>query len=151
MVFSFENYCEGHSSSQYEVAFSTGNQSKLGNVVQSSYESCVTTLAVLAPSMDSAVESIVTVTPNGYTQKVLSLSFDFIEKLSVQTSLNKAIVNSQPEMTLTVSNLVAISDGKLCEGASCSLDHNLVITFGQVCCHYPCCFPCPCDLDCCCH
>ena len=97
-----------------------------------SYDSCVTTLAVLAPTMDSAFDSTVTVTPNGNTQKAFSFSFSFVEQLNVKASLTKAIVDSQPEMTLTVSNLVAVSNGEVCQGASCALDHNLVIRFGQV-------------------
>ena len=132
VVISFNNYCEGHLVSQYTAVFSAESQSRSGNVVHSSYDSCVTTLALLAPSLDSAFDSTVTVTPNGNTQKAFSFSFSFVEQLNVEASLTKAIVDSQPEMTLTVSNLVAVSNGELCQGASCAVDHNLVIRFGQV-------------------
>ena len=142
VMVSFNNYCEEHPISQYAVrfeycaqinGFEYCGQSKSGSVSYANYDSCVTTLRVLAPSMDSALNSTATVTPNGDTEKAFSFDFSFVERLNVEPSLSKAIVDSQPEITLTVFNLVSVSDGELCEESSCGFDHNLVITFGQVC------------------
>jgi hypothetical protein len=132
----FSNYCAEHLASEYAVTFRIGDLSVSSTVRSRTYvsESCTTTLNLQVPSMDSGGDSVVTVIPNGQTDKALDFSFTFVETLSVTTSLSKAIVDSQFEIAFTLSNLEAISNQQLCEGSSCANDHNLKISFGQVCC-----------------
>ena len=134
VVLTFDNYCAEHSWWDYSVTFSTSDQSKFGQVQFVSFPSspsCTTTLTVKAPTMDTAIESTGTMTPKDETEKSLTFTFSFNTQLSIKTSPAKAVVNSQPQITVFVTNLRAVSTGELCEGTSCASDHNVAITFGD--------------------
>ena len=135
----FINYCHDLSLNEYAVTFSTATDSLMtGQVLSQTFSNtskgCSITLTITAPTMEAAFDSTGTMIPAGQAAKSVSFAFEFLDRLLVKPSVAgmKHVYSSVPEMGLTVSNLRSVTTGELCDGSSCSADHNMQVSFGAI-------------------